>query len=69
MYKLYYERDTILSSGRVLRGDVYIMDEQKNIIHVIDRFTNKAFYCTPYKKVAARWLNKLNKGAAIATRF
>ena len=29
MYKLYYERDTILSSGCVLRGDIYIMDEQK----------------------------------------
>ena len=55
MYKLYYEKDTILSSGRVLRGDMYIQDTTTGaIVNVYNPATGRKFYCTPYKKVALK---------------
>jgi hypothetical protein len=70
MYKLYYEKDTILSSGRILRGDIYIQDTTTGaIVNVYNTNTGRVFYCTPYKKVALKWVQGLNKGEYIATRF
>jgi hypothetical protein len=69
MYKLYYERDIILSSGRILRGDIYIVDDKQQFVNVYNTKTGKTFTCTPYKKVALKWLQGLNKGEYIATRF
>lgn len=70
MYKLYYEKDTILSSGRVLRGDILIQDKTTGaIVNVYNPATRRMFYSTTYKKVALKWLQGLNSGEYIATRF
>jgi hypothetical protein len=70
MYKLYYERDIILSSGRILRGDIYIQDITTGaIVNVYNTKTGKTFTCTQSRKIATRYLEKLNKGEYIATRF
>lgn len=69
MYKLYYERDMILSSGRILRGDIYIVDDKQQFVNVYNTKTGKTFTCTQSRKIATRYLEKLNKGEYIATRF
>lgn len=69
MYKLYYERDIILASGRVLRGDIYIVNDKQQFVNVYNPATRRMFYSTTYKKVALKWLQGLNKGEYIATRF
>lgn len=70
MYKLHYEKDTVLSSGRVLRGDIYIKDTTTGaIVNVYNINTRRVFYCTPYKKIALKWIQGLNSGECIATRF
>lgn len=69
MYKLYYERDMILSSGKVLRGDIYIVDDKQQFVNVYNTKTGKTFTCTQSRKIATRYLEKLNKGEYIATRF
>lgn len=69
MYKLYYERDMILSSGRILRGDIYIVNDKQQFVNVYNTKTGKIFTCTQSRKIATRYLEKLNKGEYIATRF
>lgn len=69
MYKLYYERDIILPCGRVLRGDIYIINEKQQFVNVYNTKTGKTFTCTHSRKIATRYLEKLNKGEYIATRF
>ena len=70
MYKLYYEKDTILSSGAILRGDIYIQDTTTGaIVNVYNPHTGRMFYCTPYKKVALKWMQGVNNNEYIATRF
>ena len=69
MYKLYYERDVILPSGRVLRGDIYIVNDKQQFVNVYNTKTGKTFTCTQSRKIAKRYLEKLNKGEYIATRF
>lgn len=50
--KIKRERDQILTSGEIIRGDWYITDDNGHQIGTP----------TPYKKVIIRRFNKLNQG-------
>lgn len=55
--KIKRERDQILTSGEIIRGDWYITDDNGHQIGTP----------TPYKKVIIRRFNKLNQGGQKCT--
>lgn len=55
--KIKRERDQILTSGEIIRGDWYITDDNGHQISTP----------TPYKKVIIRRFNKLNQGGQKCT--